>query len=89
MFIPYNNICPADRFKKTKEKSVYIKSFTTGENGIKSIYMEEIDIEDKIYKVPETTGLTSVWQTVDITSNDMVYNESDTTSEEKFRYVEI
>ena len=66
-----------------KEKWVYIKPFSTGVEGIKRIYMEETDKEDKVYKVPETTGLTSVWQTVDTTSNDMIYNESDTTSEER------
>ena len=83
MFIPYSLICSANEFKKPKEKLVYIKPYTTDENGIKRIYIEEDDMGDKIYKVPETTGLTTVWQTIDITSNDMIYNESDTTSEER------
>jgi len=82
VFIPYSKYCFADELKKTREKSVYIKPFTTGENGVKRIYMEETDVEDKIYKVPETTGITTIWQTVDTTSNDMIYNESDTTSNE-------
>jgi|GEM_PF-4589218 len=81
MRLSYNLSLESETQKK--EKSVYIKPFSTGAEGVKSIYMEETDKEDKVYKVPETTGLTSIWQTTDTTSNDMIYNESDTTSEER------